>query len=357
MIKDPRPLILLRESPNSNDEDDYLCELLISTKLLQRNSASHKKLKGNFAQLTNFIIPELRSNSNLRPILLIFIAWGFIHDDILDNNDVSQIPGGFRTIQEAHRVFLDILNDEYGHDDVTAEDTNINNGHAATNFPMFEPLTSLLMRMHILLHQLIPNYKTRSSEFLETMRVYLTAPVLMSHGKLPLEGQDSVDLFRTWLRLCVGVFPGIALTHLIRGTDIIIHPSKKLELSQHPFYTELCLAAADVVTGAGEIFGVSKDIDSGELGNLILFKVRNRGMKMESAFLESVQLFNERIRDMITLTARLSEEYSEDGEIQAHLETITNFAHGNIVWCALCKRYNNNGSKGSDVINVKFVSC
>jgi 5-epi-alpha-selinene synthase len=145
--------------------------------------------------------------------------------------------------------------------------------------------------------------------------------------------KPDLDAYRTIRETTVGLYPQFALTRL---TDGICLPPEVLE---HPIVERLHSAASRCVGWANDIFTHEKELEQGEVNNLVLALMDNEALPLEAAVARACEEHDAEVRRFLELERALPSFGAADGEVRRYLGILRSFIRGHLDWSRETGRY------------------
>ena len=286
----------------------WACQLQI----VRENSSNYRRLqKAKFA----WLIGRTYSYVSLEDLNLAvdLATWLFAYDDICDASQIKNNPGGLMTL---HQRFLDILQ---GNEMVSEDD------------PLCRALHDIYQRL----------YKRTSrvwvKTFVEQIKDYLEANRWEASNRL----ESSIPDLGTYIKM--RQFSGaVNLCFSLIGIFCDIDP--RAEFLRHSYLKQLSVMANNRICWDNDIFGLQKEIQEGNINNLVLVLQHEYKIDLQEAVDLAVQMSNKELDAFFKLEKRFREGelgyfVQEETQFQKYLNGICCWIGGNFDWYSDTERY------------------
>ncbi len=172
-----------------------------------------------------------------------------------------------------------------------------------------------------------------TSRFVEAAQAYLDACVWEAQNRELGRAPDLATYKR--MRLHTG---GVnTCLALIEVTDDVRLP---LEARSHPTLAALGEAANNVICWSNDAFSVDKEMRQGDVHNLVILTMRERGAPLDEAVAEVARWHDAEVRRFLELEAALpSFGGAHDGDVGRYVAALKAWMRGNVDWSKLSGRY------------------
>src|SRR5581483_8008176 len=138
--------------------------------------------------------------------------------------------------------------------------------------------------------------------------------------------KPDLDAYRTIRETTVGLYPQFELTRL---TDGIRLPPEVLE---HPVVKRLQSVTSCCVGWANDLFTYEKEMQQGEVNNLVLALMDNEALPLEAAVARACEEHDAEVRRFVELERALPSFGAADGEVRRFVAILRSFIRGHLDW-------------------------
>jgi 5-epi-alpha-selinene synthase len=287
--------------------EDYSLEWVLRFKLLPDESSYQRFCKAKFFLLAASTYPscqleELKIANDL-------LSWLFIWDDQCDLSDLRKQP---ERLKGFHDRFLEILNGE----ELMNEDVPF--AHALNN----------------LRHRILERgNKKWFHHFFRSFKGYFQGCVEEATNRAQ-EVIPDINNYMAIRILAGGVEPVI---ELIEFCDHLIIPDL---LREHDMMKKLKLIANKVLCWGNDIFSAFREMESGDVHNLVLVLHYQNQLPLEQAIKRATEIHDQDVQTMINLEASFQSFGEEvDTELAKYISGLHSWIRANLDWCAQSTRY------------------
>jgi 5-epi-alpha-selinene synthase len=287
--------------------EDYSLEWVIRSRLQVSEPAYERFAKSKFFLLAAAAYPDC----NLEELKIgnDWLSWVFIWDDQCDMSKLKKQPEALKVFQKR---FIEILKG--------AEPTS-------QDIPIIHALADLGQRTRQRTSEKWFNYFLHC--FNEYCRGCCEEAAIRAQGIVP-----DVDTYMKCRRFSVGGYLFLTVSEFCNNfmlDDV---------LRRHKIVKQLELMTIDILAWCNDVFSASREMDSGDVHNLVLVLHYLHNLPLEQAIKRAADMHDEQVRSLINFKASIP-SFGEDidGELAKYISIMHAWIRGNLDWYSLTCRY------------------
>jgi 5-epi-alpha-selinene synthase len=157
---------------------------------------------------------------------------------------------------------------------------------------------------------------------------YVWEEINRQHALLP-----AYDSYRTMRAVTIGLRPQFLLAELL-----LPEPHAR-SVRQHPVVQELESLTSLAVGWANDIFTYDKEIETGEVHNLVVVLMDADALPVYEAVSRARAIHDREVRSFLSVQAGLRADGSESDGLEKHLSHLRHWMRGHLEWAARTGRY------------------
>jgi hypothetical protein len=133
--------------------------------------------------------------------------------------------------------------------------------------------------------------------------------------------------------ISVGIFAELALSGFTDGIDL------PLEILEHPSLKRLMVLVSRVVGCANDLFTYEKELQQGELHNLVHVLMTREQLSKEEAISTAIQIHDDAVREFHRLSQELPTFEGEEHNVRRFVSLLERWMSGHLEWAKETGRY------------------
>jgi 5-epi-alpha-selinene synthase len=282
--------------------------------LLSNDQAYHLFRGTNIGRLAARFHPDaLREDLRL---LSDWYAWMFLRDDRCDDSEIGEHP---EHLAVGDARFLEVLKGE----EPTRRD---------------EPLTHA---MHDLRRRLFPRASDAwTRRFLRTVREHFQSSLWEATNRARGVVPD-LETYIRMRRITGGILVDLDLIEVIEGLRL------PPETRQHHTVRSLARASNNVACWANDLFSLEKELERGDVHNLVVVLRHAEGLTLQEAINLGVRMHNAEVHRFVELESRLPAfGRTLDAKLARYVKALRTRMRGNLDWARESQRYRRRAQAG-----------
>lgn len=272
------------------------------------SSTAYQKLKAaRFCELIGRGWPNASAES--LALLTDFVTFLFLWDDVGDDTGLGKEPEKLRAMNERA---VEIL---------------VGGAPVEQDGPLLAVLADIYRR----LKERMPGSWMR--QFAHDVEDYFAATVWEANNRAS-GAAPSLKSYLQMRQMTGGCYPLFDLSEVADGTLLPI------EVRTHPVVAEMMRAATNVLCWSNDILSIRKELDNGDVHNVVSLIHREQQCSLQEAFYRAAALHDAEVCRFLELEQTLP-RFSEplNRQVNAFLDSLRSFMRGNIDWSITTGRY------------------
>jgi len=142
-----------------------------------------------------------------------------------------------------------------------------------------------------------------------------------------------LDTYRMMRQMTVGLYPHFHFMAMIRGVAV------PLAIRRQPLIRRLERATSNAVGWANDIFTYEKEMQEGEVNNLVFALHDAMDLSLEGAVERAIVMHNDQVREFIHLESQLPSFWAWDREVRCYVDMLRSWVRGHLDWGVETGRY------------------
>jgi hypothetical protein len=143
----------------------------------------------------------------------------------------------------------------------------------------------------------------------------------------------SLSTYRTMRETTIGLYPQFVLHELADGVRL------EPEVLNHPALRRLMAATCNAVGLANDLFTYEKEMEQGEVHNVVLSIMGTESLGLDEAVRRAVQLHDDVVRAFLAAEAELPSFGAADERVRRFVAMLRCWMRGHLDWAQLTGRY------------------